>query len=132
MLQVEIFGTRDVLLKKEIKHLVRRTVRLLGKKAPKGKINLIFTNNRYLHRLNRQFLHRDRPTDVLSFRLDVPLIPNRKLSPRLAGEIYISREQARLQAKKAGIPVHKELLALVQHGLLHLAGLSHTQMKKLN
>ncbi|MGQ9678495.1 MAG: rRNA maturation RNase YbeY [bacterium] len=132
MLQVEIFGTQDITLKKKIKQLIRRTVWLLGENAPRGRINLIFANNRYLHRLNHQFLGRDRPTDVLSFRLDAPLIPNRKLSPRLVGEIYISREQARLQAKEAGITVREELLTLVQHGLLHLAGLSHTQMKKIN
>ena len=132
MLQVDIFGTRDHILQQEIKRLIRRISQVLGKKMPRGKINIVFVNNRYIHRLNRQFLGRDRPTDVLSFRLDVPLVPGSKKAPHLIGEIYISREQAHLQAKKAGIRVRDELLSLVQHGLLHLAGLSHAQMKHLN
>ncbi|NPV14315.1 rRNA maturation RNase YbeY [candidate division WOR-3 bacterium] len=132
MLQVEIFGTEDTFLQREIRRLIRHIHRLLGTKMPEGKINIIFVNNRYIHRLNRQFLGRDRPTDVLSFRLDTPLVPGRKNAPQLVGEIYISREQARLQAKQAGIRLRDELLALVEHGLLHLAGLSHAQMKKLN
>ncbi len=132
MLQVEIFGTQDVLFQQQIKQLVRRISRALGKKSPQGKVNIIFVNNRYIHRLNRQFLGKDRPTDVLSFRLDTPLVPGRKTAPQLVGEIYISREQARLQAKQAGIRLRDELLFLVQHGLLHIAGLSHAQMEKLN
>lgn len=132
MLQVEIFGTQDALLQQQIKQLVRRISRTLGKKTPQGKVNIIFVNNRYIHRLNRQFLGKDRPTDVLSFRLDTPLVPGRKNAPQLVGEIYISREQARRQAKQAGIRLRDELLSLVQHGLLHIAGLSHAQMEKLN
>lgn len=129
-LQLSIFGTRDRRLLDEIRTLRRHLAPVIESRLPGGVINLIFTNNRHITELNRRFLGRDRPTDVLAF----PLPPPPQTEPRtrpVIGEIYISREQAQIQARAAGVRLHTELLTLVRHGLLHLAGFSHDEMDRL-
>ncbi len=69
-----------------------------------------------IRRLNSRYLRRRTTTDVLAFDLDVP-------GPsRLLGEVIVSADTARRQARQAGVPVALELDLLVVHGLLHLAG----------
>ncbi len=116
-MKASVLGTADRRLIAEVRALARRVGQDLGQ--PKAMVNVVFVSNRYIHQLNRRFLGRDRPTDVLSFPLGSPLL----------GEVYVSREQARLQARQYGVSYRTELLRLVRHGLLHLCGLSHRQMK---
>jgi probable rRNA maturation factor len=63
--------------------------------------------------LNREFRGFDKPTDVLSFPQDDPL---------LLGDIAISIETARRQAESASWPLSSELALLGVHGFLHLLG----------
>src|SRR5207248_7741394 len=76
--------------------------------------SLAFVDNATIHRLNKQFLDHDEPTDVLSF----PLSEGKKL----AGELVIGAEVARDQAAERGHDVQAELALYVIHGLLHLCG----------
>ena len=122
----EIFGTQDQRLRADTKRLCR----LLSKDfrpAATG-VNVIFVNDRRIHELNRRFLHRDRPTNVISFNCDEPRLPG---EPRLLGEVYVSRDRARAQAREYGVSYASELRRLVLHGLLHLLGLTHRQMEPL-
>lgn len=68
--------------------------------------------------LNRDWLGRDRPTDVIAFALGegdaAPL-----------GDVYIGVERAVEQAGEAGIAVREELVRLVVHGVLHVLGYDH-------
>jgi probable rRNA maturation factor len=69
-----------------------------------------------IRRLNGRYLRRHRPTDVLAFDLDGP-------GPvRLLGEVIVSADTARRQARRVGVTVALELDLLVVHGVLHLAG----------
>ncbi|MGH9632701.1 MAG: rRNA maturation RNase YbeY [Bryobacteraceae bacterium] len=77
----------------------------------------LITDDRELLRLNRVFLQRDYPADVLSF-------PSGKGSQDL-GEIAISVNRAFEQAGEIGHPVSDELKILMLHGVLHLLGLDH-------
>jgi len=70
-----------------------------------------------LRDLNRRFLRKDYPTDVLSF----PGTP----FPGTPGEIAISLDRAVAQAAEFGHSVDEELRILMIHGLLHLAGMDH-------
>ncbi len=131
-LTVEVFGSRDKGLCRAIADLCLTVVEQLSAPLPAGVVNIIIVNNRFIQELNQRYRRRNRPTDVLSFPLYTPLAPAKKTSPLLLGEIYISREKAKQQAAALGIPLRVELLTLVRHGLLHLAGLSHAEMKKLD
>lgn len=79
-------------------------------------ISLAFVDNATIHRLNKQFLDHDEPTDVLTFPL------SEANSRRLAGEIVIGAEVANEQAASRGHSVDAELALYVIHGLLHLCG----------
>jgi probable rRNA maturation factor len=96
----------------------RRALRL------RDTVDVLVTGNRDLRALNRQFRGKDKATDVLSF----PALPapqhRRKKS---AGELAISADIARENAKRLGHPVAEEIKILVLHGILHLAGFDHEQ-----
>src|SRR5262249_40249470 len=73
-------------------------------------------DNATIHRLNKQFLQHDEPTDVLSFPLSEPG------SKKLAGELVIGAAVAQAAAAERGHDVQAELCLYVIHGLLHLCG----------
>ncbi|HYO84748.1 MAG TPA: rRNA maturation RNase YbeY [Bryobacteraceae bacterium] len=76
----------------------------------------LFTDDQELQRLNRMFLGKDQPTDVLSF----PSADESSL-----GELAISVERARQQADDFGHELAHELRILMLHGVLHLLGHDH-------
>jgi probable rRNA maturation factor len=94
---------------------VARTV-LAGENRADYEISLAFVDNPTSHRLNKQFLDHDEPTDVLSFPLSDPA------AKKLAGELVIGAEVALAQAQTMGHAVDAELSLYVIHGLLHLCG----------
>jgi len=74
-------------------------------------LGVIFLSDQRITYYNRRYLGRCAPTDVLSFSLG-----------KGEGEILISAERAVVQAKRYRLSPEKELLTLVIHGILHLAG----------
>lgn len=84
-----------------------------------GEVNVLVTSSAQMRRLNRNFRGKDKATDVLSF----PATHNGKV--KLAGDIAISKEIARRNAKSLGHSLETELKVLLLHGLLHLAGHDH-------
>ncbi|MCX6840679.1 MAG: rRNA maturation RNase YbeY [candidate division WOR-3 bacterium] len=130
-----MFGTRDESLRADIQRLCRLITARRGQSpgpesitgdCPHSVVNFIFVNDRQIHALNRRFLHRDRPTNVISFNCNEPQLPG---EPSLLGEVYISRDRAREQAREYGVTYASELRRLALHGLLHLLGLTHRQME---
>jgi probable rRNA maturation factor len=89
---------------------------LEGEGVQDYEISLAFVDNATIHRLNKQYLDHDEPTDVLSF----PLSDAR--ARKLAGELVLGVEVAREQAERRGHDVQAELALYVIHGLLHLCG----------
>ena len=96
----------------------------------RGDVSVLLTGDAHIRRLNREFRHKDQPTDVLSFPAN-PHKPKEGLYgvagavPRIAGDLAISVETAARQGKRAGHSLATELQILVLHGLLHLAGYDH-------
>ncbi|WP_353894356.1 rRNA maturation RNase YbeY [Proteinivorax hydrogeniformans] len=84
-------------------------------------VNIIFVDNPFIKHLNEKFRGKDKPTDVLSFPLETGL------DDEFLGEIYISLDKAREQAKKYGHSLDREVVFLAIHGLLHLAGYEHDE-----
>ena len=78
-----------------------------------GVINIILVNDASIKKLNKKYRKVDRITDVISFLSN---------SRPLFGDIYISRERSRKQAKRYGNLWQEELAYLVIHGILHLFG----------
>jgi len=116
-LQIRIPG-----LKIDKRQLSRVASRALEKKGIKLGVNITLIDEAGIRELNRNFLGRDRVTDVLAFPLcsDDFALPSR--SHALLGEIVICYPQAVRQAVEYGQPVDRELALLVIHGILHLLG----------
>ena len=76
----------------------------------------LITNDDELERLNRMFLGKNYPTDVLSF-------PSGE--PTNLGEIAISAQRAAIQAREHRHELVDELRILMLHGVLHLMGMDH-------
>lgn len=72
-------------------------------------------------RLNRRFRSRSSPTDVLSFSAQ----RRRGTRNGYLGDVVISMETARRQARRLGHSVHAEVKLLMVHGVLHLLGYDH-------
>jgi probable rRNA maturation factor len=89
---------------------------LESEKVKDAQISLAFVDNATIHRLNKQFLNHDEPTDVLSFPMSAPN------ARTLEGEIVVGAEVAKEQAAERGHDVGAELALYVIHGLLHLCG----------
>jgi probable rRNA maturation factor len=100
------------LLRKQLESFARR---LASEVAGGRRFCCLLTDDRELRRLNRQFLGRDYPTDVLSFPA-----ANGSL-----GDIAISVDRARQQAAEFGHSLEEEIAILMLHGVLHLAGMDH-------
>ena len=100
--------------------------RILENEKAQAAVNLIFVNDSYMKKLNSEFRGKNKTTDVLSFPLETDL---KEKSPFI-GEVYVSLEQARRQAKEYGVSLHKELQCLVAHGVLHLLGYDHQTKKE--
>ena len=93
--------------------------RWLASVAParaRGAVTIAIVPDARVRRLNREYRHKDMPTDVLSFPSD---------ERGFAGDIVIASGIARRQAKAAGHSLQTELRVLALHGLLHLLGYDH-------
>ncbi len=101
------------LLKKLIKHY----------KLNHTEITLVFVDNRAITRLNRQFLKKNTPTDVLSF----PMREKGADGKFYLGDIVISVPQAFKQCFSKEHGLERELEFLTIHGLLHLLGYEHSK-----
>lgn len=91
-------------------------------------VSLLFTSDAEVHRLNREWRQRDKPTNVLSFpMLDredlIDLAPDGP--PEMLGDIALAHETCAREAAEKGITLEAHATHLIVHGLLHLAGHDH-------
>src|SRR3954454_11989902 len=92
-----------------------RTV-LEGEGVRASKVTIAFVDNAHIHRLNKQFLNHDEPTDVLTFPY------TESGAKMLEGEVVIGYDIAKEYAHDRGHEWYLELLLYVVHGCLHLCG----------
>ena len=92
-----------------------------------AEVNITFTDDENIHKLNRDFRNIDRPTDVLSFPLgeDGVYDTNPETGAKMLGDIVISVETAEAQAKEYNHPFQYEMAFLTIHSMLHLLGYDH-------
>jgi len=92
-------------------------------------VSLLLCDDDAIRTLNRAYRGQDRPTDVLSFSQEegppMPSDGEDGAVPRVLGDVAISIETARRQAREAGWTLQEEVEALLAHGLLHLLGYDH-------
>jgi probable rRNA maturation factor len=99
------------------RQFLRTNLTTLFKKEKKRLADLqyVFVSDDRLLEINRQFLKHDFYTDIITFPLSRPGQP-------IAGEIYISVDRVRENAREFDSTIKKELLRVIFHGALHLCG----------
>lgn len=110
------FDDQTRVYRKTIAPVLRAGARTLGLKGKKI-LSVILVDNREIHRLNNEYRHIDRPTDVISFE-------DTEGGEEL-GDVFISIEKAREQAAEYGHSFERELGFLACHGFLHCNGYDH-------
>ena len=93
----------------------------MGREA--SEVSIVIVGDEEITRLNRQYLRRNRPTNVIAFPMasgDPAALPS-----HLLGDVVISAETAKRQAEAAGRETGEEILFLMIHGVLHLLGYDH-------
>jgi len=83
-------------------------------KKLKGPISFSFCSDKYLLKMNKKYLNHDFYTDIITFDFCEGNL--------ISGDIYISYDRVKDNARTLGIPFHVELSRVVVHGVLHLIG----------
>ena len=86
-------------------------------------VSITFVSKDEIHRLNKEFRNVDRPTDVLSFPMDEDFFIEGV--DTMLGDIVISMDVAKDQAKDLGHSLDREIMYLTAHSMLHLLGYDH-------
>ena len=100
-----------------------------------AEVSLTLVDNNRIHDINKEFRDIDRPTDVLSFPMfqftpgQFPEDVQEDIDPQTGllplGDMAISLERARDQAKRFGNSLRRETGYLTIHSILHLLGYDH-------
>lgn len=96
---------------------LKQFIELLFKKEKKGlyELTYVFCTDEYLLGINRDFLQHDYYTDIITFDLS----ENPK---QIIGEIYVSIDRIKDNAKTLNTSLKEETLRVLFHGALHLCG----------
>jgi probable rRNA maturation factor len=95
---------------------------------PEAELSLLLVDDEQIRELNRRFLSRDKPTNVLAFSMREGEYSS--LHPYLLGDLVISLETAKRQSKQSGLDEMEMLTLLLIHGILHLLGYEHEGARK--
>jgi probable rRNA maturation factor len=110
----KVKGVESKLLSK----IAHRALEVLG--LSKVELSIALVSDAQIKRLNKLYRNKDKPTDVLSFPI------GEKVEDWLIlGDIVISVDTAKRQAKELGHSLEEELKRLLVHGLVHLLGYDH-------
>jgi probable rRNA maturation factor len=83
-------------------------------------LSLSIVRDPEIRQLNKEWRQKDKHTDVLTFPLHINV--------GSLGDIVISIDTARRQAKEGGWTLEKELRRLMAHGLMHALGYDHLKL----
>ena len=130
----DVFTLKQPLVNMVIQQCIQATLNAEGVDVP-CEINVLITNDKGIHAINKASRDIDRPTDVLSFpmfeltpgRLPEDWEPYLDLETGLCplGDMCISLERANAQAKEYGHSSRREVGYLTIHSMLHLLGYDH-------
>ena len=96
--------------------------------VPDAELGILFVGDAQIQDLNRRYLHRDKPTNVIAFPMQEGEFTG--LHPSLLGDLVISVETARRQSRGFGLSERGMITLLLTHGILHLLGYEHERSRK--
>lgn len=95
-------------------------------------LTIMFTTNKVIRELNKNYRNKDKPTDVLSFPHHPGLQAGKRIKvtcddDKALGDIIISMEYVEKDAQKHGVTLENRLELLLAHGIAHLLGHDHIE-----
>jgi probable rRNA maturation factor len=93
-----------------------------------AELSLLLVDDARIQDLNRRYLNRDKPTNVLAFPMREGEFST--LHPQLLGDLVISVETAKRQSNRFGLDEMEMVILMMIHGVLHLIGYEHEGTKK--
>jgi probable rRNA maturation factor len=96
-------------------------------KRHRAEVGIVFVGPAAMRTLNRTRRNVDTSTDVLSFPLPMKPIPG--YTQMTLGDLFICPSVVRAKAVQSEQSVRRQMAWTIAHGLLHLAGYSHTAMR---
>lgn len=105
----------------ELNNLRGDIKKVVEEKGIKKKITLYLLDDKMIRDLNRRFLKKNKPTNVLSFPSD---------EKNNLGDIYISIDYCQNESKDTGLTTYELIIFYFIHSILHLLGYDHTLNKK--
>ena len=111
------FFTEEVSYILRDKNKIRKWISyaILKEKYSMGDINFIFSSDKFLQKTNFQYLQHDTYTDIITFDTSIDL-------KEVSGDIFISIERVKDNARTFGVSFRNELSRVMIHGILHLMG----------
>ena len=91
-------------------------------------LSILFTDDRRMAQLNRRYLGKEGPTDVLAFPMADPdgtANQTPAVEPVMLGDVVISVDSALAEADELAEPFEQTIDRLLIHGILHLVGYDH-------
>ena len=101
--------------------MAQKILDVLG--CPEAELSVTIVGDRSIRVLNRDYLGRDKATNVISFAMQEGEFG--ALNPQLLGDVVISADTAAREADEAGEPFLNRLAFLLMHGILHITGYDH-------
>ena len=127
-----LINNRQRKIKVNIKDLHAKATKMLEVLGYQGfDLGILLTTNKSIHKFNKTYRHKDKPTDILSFPYHPELKAGEKikvLSPddKNLGDLIISLEYVQKDAKKTwSRSFDDHMIALLAHGIAHLLGYDH-------
>jgi probable rRNA maturation factor len=97
--------------------------------CPEGtELSVSIVGDRSIRLINREYLAKDRPTNVISFSLQEGECGG--VNPLALGDVIISVDTAAREAEEGGMAFFERLSFLLLHGILHLCGYDHERSGK--
>lgn len=118
-------------IKVDLKAIERDAFKIMDLLGYEGyDLGIWFTTNPTIHRYNKQYRDKDKPTDILSFPYYPELKAGQKIKPysdeeKNLGDIIISVEYVQKAAKELGVTLDQRMQVLLVHGICHLLGYDH-------
>src|SRR5512138_1087780 len=112
---------RQKIAVKKVRAAASKILSVLGCKDAELSVSIV--GDRKIRVLNREYLQKDRPTNVISFPMQEGEFA--ALSPDLLGDVVISADTTAREAEDGGVSFHERLVFLLLHGILHLTGYDH-------
>jgi probable rRNA maturation factor len=105
----------------QIRKVAERVLSALG--AEGSELSVSIVGDRTMRSINREYLGKDRPTNVISFSMREGEFGD--LNPQALGDVVISADTAAREAEEGGITFDERFCFLLLHGILHLSGYDH-------